>query len=114
MKLTITHDEYGAWLPPNASRIRPLLDDLPIRWPPTTYLPEMLERFAKEETGGRVKIVWTGFWDSENWALSERVVEYAGWEIVKVVNRERPVGNARSRMFAHWEVRRPGFSGIEG
>ena len=75
----------------------------------STYIAEILERFAAEETGGRVNVMWRGMWKSRYWDYAVGRLDEAGWELMRAQERE----NGRDTM-VHFEVRRRGFTGLDG
>ena len=50
----------------------------------TTYVPRMLERFAKEETAGRVQVVWKSDCREEAFLERREGIKKAGWEFLDV------------------------------
>ena len=55
----------------------------------TTYVPQMLERFAKEDMAGRVKVVWKADCGTQQF-LDRRVeIEKIGWKILNVKDQDR-------------------------
>ena len=82
---------------------------------PSTYVAEILERFAAEETRGRVNIAWQGKRRSNGWVETIGRVKETGYEIIDA--REKESGrliDGVPDIAVHFEVRRRGFTGLDG